>query len=72
MDDNRGAIFEQGGQSIKIPIPVYIRASASVAGTKEGQGPFGDLYDMVGVDDKFGCDTWEQAESTLQDRKSVV
>jgi stage V sporulation protein AD len=66
MDDNRGAIFEQGGQSIKIPIPVYIRASASVAGTKEGQGPFGDLYDMVGVDDKFGCDTWEQAESTLQ------
>ena len=21
---------------------------------------------MVGVDDKFGCDTWEQAESTLQ------
>lgn len=41
MDDNRGAIFEQGGQSIKIPIPVYIRASASVAGTKEGQGPFG-------------------------------
>ena len=56
MDDNRGAIFEQGGQSIKIPIPVYIRASASVAGTKEGQGPFGDLYDMVGVDDKFGCD----------------
>ena len=66
MDDNNGAIFEQGSQSIKIPVPVYIRASASVVGTKEGQGPFGSLYDMVGVDDKFGCDTWEQAESTLQ------
>ncbi len=66
MDSSNGAIFEQGKQSIKIPVPVYIRASASVAGSKEGQGPFGDLFDMVGVDDKFGCDTWEQAESTLQ------
>ncbi len=66
MEENRGAIFEQGKQSIKVPIPVYIRASASVVGTKEGQGPFGDLFDMVGVDDKFGCATWEDAESTLQ------
>lgn len=66
MDSNSGAIFEQGKQSIKIPIPVYIRASASVAGTKEGAGPFGELFDVVGVDDKFGCDTWEEAESTLQ------
>ena len=66
MDSNNGAIFEQGKQSIKIPVPVYIRASASVVGSKEGQGPFGDLYDMIGVDDKFGCDSWEKAESTLQ------
>ena len=66
MDVSSGAIFEQGKQSIKIPIPVYIRASASVAGTKEGEGPLGELFDMVGVDDKFGCDTWEEAESTLQ------
>lgn len=66
MDNNSGAIFEQGRQSIKIPVPVYIRASASVAGTKEGKGPFGSLYDVVGTDDKFGCDTWEEAESTLQ------
>lgn len=66
MDNRSGAIFEQGKQSIKIPVPVYIRSSASVAGSKEGQGPLGDLFDMVGVDDKFGCDTWEKAESTLQ------
>lgn len=66
MDSNNGAIFEQGKQSIKVPVPVFIRSSASVAGTKEGEGPFGDLYDVVGVDDKFGCDTWEEAESTLQ------
>ena len=66
MDTTVGAIFEQGERSIKVPVPVYIRASASVVGTKEGAGPFGDCFDMVGADDKFGCNTWEEAESTLQ------
>lgn len=66
MDNWKGAFFEQGRQSIKIPVPVYIRASASIAGSKEGDGPLGDLFDMVGVDDKFGSNTWEEAESTLQ------
>lgn len=62
----KSAIFECGEQSVKIPVPVYILASASVAGTKEGEGPFGALFDMVGEDDLFGCETWEEAESTLQ------
>lgn len=66
MDSWKGVFFEQGRQSIKIPVPVYIRASASIAGSKEGDGPLGDLFDMVGVDDKFGSNTWEEAESTLQ------
>ncbi|GFI46211.1 stage V sporulation protein AD [Lachnospiraceae bacterium] len=66
MDTAVGAIFAQGQRSIKVPVPVYIRASASVAGVKEGEGPFGDCFDLVGADDKFGCDTWEDAESTLQ------
>ena len=66
MDSWKGAFFEQGRQSIKIPVPVYIRASASIAGSTEGEGPLGDLFDMVGVDDKFGSNTWEEAESTLQ------
>lgn len=66
MDSWKGAFFEQGRQSIKIPVPVYIRASASIAGSKEGDGPLGELFDMVGVDDKFGSNTWEEAESTLQ------
>lgn len=66
MDTTVGAIFQQGEHSIKVPVPVYIRSSASVVGTKEGEGPFGNSFDIVGTDDKFGCDTWEQAESTLQ------
>ena len=35
-------------------------------GKKEGEGPLGKLFDVVGEDDKFGEDTWEEAESTLQ------
>lgn len=66
MEATVGAIFEQGQHSIKVPVPVYIRSSASVVGTKEGEGPFGNSFDVVGKDDKFGCDTWEEAESTLQ------
>jgi len=60
------AIFECGKQSIKIPVPVYILASASIVGTKEAQGPLGELFDVLGSDDLFGCNTWEEAESTLQ------
>lgn len=60
------AIFQQGKQSIKLPMPVYIRASASVVGKKEGEGPLGALFDMIGSDGLFGAKNWEEAESTLQ------
>ncbi|MBR1692301.1 MAG: stage V sporulation protein AD [Lachnospiraceae bacterium] len=60
------AIFECGKQSVKIPVPVYIAASASVVGTKESEGPLSSLFDVQGQDDLFGCNTWEEAESTLQ------
>ena len=55
-----------GSQSFVPQRAVYIRQSACVAGTKEGEGPLGELIDMVGKDDLFGCKTWEEAESTLQ------
>ena len=55
-----------GKASIKLEQPVYIINSASVVGTKEGEGPLGQLFDMVGEDDMFGCNTWEEAESSLQ------
>ena len=44
-----------GKQSIELKNPVYIRESASVVGTKEGQGPLAELFDMIGQDDMFGC-----------------
>ena len=55
-----------GEASVKFREPVEIMASASVVGTKEGQGPLGALFDQVGKDDYFGGKTWEEAESNLQ------
>ncbi len=55
-----------GTQSIQFDKAPYIQSSASIAGSKEGEGPLGKLFDVIGEDDKFGEDTWEEAESTLQ------
>jgi len=77
------AIFEMGESSVKLPMPVYIVNGASIAGTKEGQGPLGSCIDHVLTDDQFGADSWEAAECKLQketvaillkktERKSVI
>ena len=46
--------------------PPVILAASSVVGEKEGQGPLGQYFDHVEKDPKFGMETWEQAESTMQ------
>lgn len=61
-----------GKQSIQFDTAPYLLSTASVVGTKEGQGPLGKLFDMVGADDKFGEETWEQAESTLQKEAATL
>lgn len=66
MENDREAIFSVGKQSVKLPMPIYVRASASVVGEKEGKGPLGSFFDMVGDNELFGCANWEEAESTLQ------
>ena len=50
----------RGKQSVAYERPVYINASASIGGKKEGEGPLAELIDMI------GCNTWEEAESSLQ------
>lgn len=55
-----------GAASIEFLQPVYIESAASVTGQKEGDGPLGDLFDMVSQDPLFGSKSWEAAESTLQ------
>ena len=44
----------------------FIISTASVVGKKEGEGPLGDCFDIVGADEKFGEENWEAAESALQ------
>ena len=57
---------KMGSASIKLSSDVFIKNSASIVGKKEGEGPLGLLFDMAGEDDLFGCNTWEEAESSLQ------
>lgn len=55
-----------GKQSLQFQEAPFIISSANIVGTKEGEGPLGEYFDVIGKDDKFGQKTWEEAESTLQ------
>ena len=57
---------QMGRQSLQFENPPWIISSGCIAGTKEGEGPIGHEIDLIGEDDNFGCDIWEEAESTLQ------
>lgn len=43
-----------------------IISTAAVVGSKEGEGPLKDYFDVIGSDDTFGEVNWEAAESALQ------
>ena len=58
--------MQLGKQSIQFETAPYIISSANIVGTKEGEGPLQDYFDMIGSDDFFGQKTWEEAESSLQ------
>lgn len=58
--------MQRGKSSIAFENPPVIASMSSVAGKKEGQGPLGHLMDVIEQDDKFGMDTWEEAESAMQ------
>ena len=58
--------YRRGKQSVYLPKPAYIHSSASVVGTKEGEGCFKEYFDKISKDDCFGTQSWEDAESTLQ------
>ncbi len=54
-----------GGRTLKLANPVSIIASASVAGSKEGEGPLKHCFDYISQDSYFGQTTWEKAESRM-------
>lgn len=57
----------QGKQSILFDNAVYVRETASVVGQKEGEGPLGKMFDVVSNDAMFGAESWELAESKIQE-----
>lgn len=56
----------QGAQSIAFDQTPYLEKGASVVGKKEGEGPLGELFDLVEPQDLFGENTWEAAEGAMQ------
>ncbi|MCD8390376.1 MAG: stage V sporulation protein AD [Firmicutes bacterium] len=55
-----------GNQTVVFGTPPVIINTASIVGTKEGEGPLARFFDEVLTDDKWGEKTWEKAESKLQ------
>ena len=61
-----------GKQSIKFAHPPFIRGAASVAGTKEGDGPYGKYFDEIEQDPMAGGDSWEDAEGKFQEKAAEL
>lgn len=60
--------MQRGRASIEFEEAPVILSGASVTGKKEGEGPLGNVIDVVEQDDRFGMENWEQAESAMQKR----
>lgn len=61
-----------GKQSVQFQEAVHILSGSSIVGKKEGEGPLGKYFDMIGEDPMFGCQSWEEAESTLQKEAAQI
>ncbi len=55
----------KGKQSFVFENEVFVLGSGSVVGKKEGEGPYGDIFDEVCCDPMIGGKTWEEGESNL-------
>lgn len=60
-----------GEYTLKFKSRPGIIASAAIVGSKEGDGPLGGYFDEVIADGTLGKETWEQAESALQQRAVI-
>lgn len=62
----------KGKQSILFDRPPYIVSNGSIVGNKESEGPLGQLFDEYDKSDLFGEQTWELAESKMQQRACEI
>ena len=54
-----------GRQSVKFDLCAVVTATASTVGTKEGEGPLKEYFDVVLKNNLAGKDSWEKAESEI-------
>jgi len=59
------AKYRLGGQTVKLENPPCILSRATIVGSKEGQGPLGEYFDIVLDDNLWGEKTWEKAECRM-------
>ena len=63
---------QQGSTSLSFENDVFILNNAAIVGEKEGDGPYGDFFDRIETDPFFGEDTWEKAESRMQEETAFL
>lgn len=56
---------KMGMQTVKLTNPPSILSTASIVGSKEGEGPLRDYFDVIIKDDLFEEQTWEKAETKM-------
>ena len=61
-----------GRQTLCFPSRPKLLNWATVTGPREGEGPYGDYYDMVNPDPLLGQETWEKAEQRLMQYLSLI
>ena len=61
------ALKKLGAQTVKLKNPPSIVSSYTIVGPKEGQGPLKKYFDLILDDDLWGQESWEKAESKIQE-----
>ena len=60
--------LRKGRHTILFETPPSLRAFAAIGSDMEAQGPLGQCFDLIERDAYFGQDSWERAESQMQER----
>lgn len=61
------ALKKIGNRTVKLLNPPSILGNYSIVGPKEGDGPLKEYFDLILEEDLWGEDSWEKAESKMQE-----
>lgn len=59
------AVKKIGKQTVQFLNPPTILSTSTIVGPKEGEGPLRDYFDKILIDDLYGENSWEMAESKI-------